>query len=352
MGEKADRRRWILLGAGMLFVAAVLTLTLHADRGAVARPGSGSDARTRGDVGSGAAAAAAWTRPALLPTLGSSASSAGSAEAGSAGDDLDAQTGVYTNLDYGNGRYYDPRDLAVLSDIIERNQLGEHSSPFDHDDGDGVFEPWELGYQEWRFGRLVALHLGPDRYATAGYEIAELPETISDLDALRVLDLHSNQLAELPAEIGQLGNLVELRLFRNQLADLPLEIGRLHNLEILVLGGNQLAELPPTLGDLRRLDTLHVNDNPLTALPEGLSGLVNLRLLNVSHGDADASPVRLTELPGSLADLPRLSVLLVGGNSLFCEDDGSGGPVLSLLTDGTISVQGLRSQRCFWIEGI
>lgn len=76
-------------------------------------------------------------------------------------DDATADT-LRTNLDPRfSARGLDPRQLAVLGDIIAISGLSEASSPFDYDDGDGVLEPWELGFQVWENGSLVLLAMGP-----------------------------------------------------------------------------------------------------------------------------------------------------------------------------------------------
>lgn len=137
-----------------------------------------------------------------------------------------------------------PTDLAVLEEIIRINQLDESSSPFDYDNGDGVLEPWELGYQVWRDGRLVLFATGPSPRFSFGYGIEFLPESIGDLAHLRVLDLHRNALRELPETLGALGTLRELHLSDNHLSALPITIGELTALRRAYLGGNDLTEVP------------------------------------------------------------------------------------------------------------
>ena len=56
-----------------------------------------------------------------------------------------------------------------------------------------------------------------EEMASFGYEIDYLPEAISRLHNLTVLDLLSNRLTELPESIGKLCNLTELSLSKNQL---------------------------------------------------------------------------------------------------------------------------------------
>lgn len=51
--------------------------------------------------------------------------------------------------------------IAAAASFIAISGLSEASSPFDYDDGDGVFEPWELGFQVWENGSRVLLAMGP-----------------------------------------------------------------------------------------------------------------------------------------------------------------------------------------------
>ncbi len=132
-----------------------------------------------------------------------------------------------------------PTDLAVLAQIIRINELDESSSPFDYDDGDGILEPWELGYQVWRDGRLLVLATGPSPNFSFGYAIAVLPDSVGDLAQLRVLDLHQNTLRELPGGVAALDALRRLVVGENELSALPDDLAYLA-LDGLGVGGNRL----------------------------------------------------------------------------------------------------------------
>jgi hypothetical protein len=264
---------------------------------------------------------------------------------------------AYTNQDLGAGdeRFFDPRDLAVLDAIILANGLGEDSSPRDRNDGDGVLEPLELGFQVWRHGRLRALHSGPDRFSSYGYRIEVLPDAIAELGLLEVLDLHETGLLGLPEAVGDLPALEELRVPGNALEELPLGLRRLATLRTLVLSANRLGGLPEEIGELAALEELHAARNPLGSLPAGLGGLERLRVLDVSalpEREAAASPEagtgELRELPEELGRLHELEILHVAGNRLFCGSAASGGGSLPapLADHRRVRVFGLGAQRC------
>lgn len=231
-------------------------------------------------------------------------------------------------------------DLDVLRDIIELNQLSEDSSLHDHDDGDGAFEPLELGYQVWEAGRLIELHSGPDEYTSYGYELRELPDSVGGLDALVELDLHTNRLRRLPESIRFLGRLRRLRLQRNRLEALPDGLFGLSELRELALSENALRALPESIEALDRLRVLHLRDNPLERLPHRIGRLVRLETLTLQR--SDRSGPALAALPDAMRDLRSLRLLNVAGLSLNCVTEPPG-----FLVDGSIDrVYGLAHQRC------
>jgi hypothetical protein len=180
---------------------------------------------------------------------------------GRSADDL---AGLRSNLQpLDPERDLDPADLAALAEIIRAGGLDEASSAFDYDDGDGVLEPWELGFQIWRDGELVLLALGPSPRFSFGYGLATLASEVGDLAALEVLDLHGNALGALPANLGALGALRALRLDENRLDELPGSLADLYALRSHNVRGNRLAALPGDLAYQEGLEELAVGGNRL-----------------------------------------------------------------------------------------
>ena len=64
-----------------------------------------------------------------------------------------------------------------------------------------------------------------------------------------------------------------------KLTDLPESLSQLAQLQMLDLSYNQLTSLPESLGQLTQLQTLDLSRNQLAALPEWMSGLTQLREL-------------------------------------------------------------------------
>ena|GEM_PF-2468626 len=144
-------------------------------------------------------------------------------------------------------------DLLVLSQIIEMNGITSLSSVLDDSDDDGyvddqsnIFTPLELGYQVWVDGRLVQLSfISEGIYQSYGYQIPYLPESISDLDYLEILNVSEVGLIEFPDSFGSLSNLSGLDAWRNNLNDdsFPSSMNDLQ-LAAISLDGNQLSIVP------------------------------------------------------------------------------------------------------------
>lgn len=146
---------------------------------------------------------------------------------------------------------------------------------------------------------LRELRLSECRY------LEELPESMSKLGSLRVLDLsYCSGLRQLPTDLGSLNyDLQELELsWCGRLEALPSSLENLTSLQKLCL--NQcysLKALPSNLGKLISLQELDLSCcESLEALPTSLEELPSLRLLNLS------SCTSLKDLPYGIGKLTSL----------------------------------------------
>ncbi|OOG19665.1 hypothetical protein BWD42_07065 [Sphingobacterium sp. CZ-UAM] len=158
-----------------------------------------------------------------------------------------------------------------------------------------------------------------------------LPEQLSGLKKLRVLDLAENAIDSLPDALFQLTELTDLNLSYNQLTSLSTKIGRLKNLNVLQLQSNRLKRVPVPIGRLQQLRELNLQANPIVALPSFI-GLKKLHILNLSFcnlgllpedigalsslKDLDVSDNFLVMLPESITQLSKLEKLRVSTNLL------------------------------------
>ena len=165
------------------------------------------------------------------------------------------------------GQEFDPNDLAVLADIIALNELTEDSSTMDFDNGDGVLDPTELGNQIWCGSRLRVLQMGPNSFSSFGYKISKLPDSISQLRFLRVLESNETGLEALPASLGTMQELERVSAFGNRLTELPPELATAGRLEEIQVGGNEVSKIPAELAEKPELKRLFVSGNPIEEMP-------------------------------------------------------------------------------------
>lgn len=107
-----------------------------------------------------------------------------------------------------------------------------------------------------------------------------LPDAVSELNELKVLDLSFNKLRGLSESIGDLVNLTQLFLNGNRLSSLPASIKRLKKLQELDLSNNKLKGIFKDIVDLKHLKRLCVEGNPLKF--EDMRSLIELTNKNLS----------------------------------------------------------------------
>lgn len=126
-----------------------------------------------------------------------------------------------------------------------------------------------------------------------------LPESITILKSLQILNLRNNELETLPESISNLTSLEKLNLSRNNLITLPEAIGNLTSLKILNIGNNKLKRLPEAITELNSLQELRLEYNNLTTLPNSIGNLTSLEYLDITLNP-------LTKLPNSISNLESL----------------------------------------------
>lgn len=142
----------------------------------------------------------------------------------------------------------------------------------------------------------------------------QIPSTISNLSALRILSLSQNNLSgQIPKEIGALINLQHLDLNHNSLSgSIPVEIGNLINLSILDFSYNSLQKaVPASIGRMQSLEKIDLSCNKLKGtLPQDLGNLRKLVLLDLSQNSLSGP------IPETLSYLQQLQYLIMEGNPL------------------------------------
>ena len=154
-------------------------------------------------------------------------------------------------------------------------------------------------------------------------QLISLPDSFVNLIALTELYLNNNQLTSLPDSFENLSALAVLYLRYNQLNTLPDSFGRLTSLTNLGLGENQLISLPDSFGNLTALKQLYLGENQLTSLPDSFGNLSALRVLYLKNN-------QLIALPNLFGRLTTLTNLYLYNNQLTSLPDSFGN--LSVLT--------------------
>jgi Leucine-rich repeat (LRR) protein len=144
--------------------------------------------------------------------------------------------------------------------------------------------------------------------------VSTLPETaLLLLDAVRVLNVSSNQLSGTFPNVTAMKRLTELRLSNNRFSGiLPDTLGAFTNLRVLQASSNELSgALPATLCNLKNLQNLDISNNALTGqIGICLSTLTALERLDLSRNQFTGG------IPSELGNLINLQVLLLNNNQL------------------------------------
>lgn len=157
-----------------------------------------------------------------------------------------------------------------------------------------------------------------------GNRLVYLPDTLSRLKNLTVLDASDNPLFSLPdalhaVPLRSLGasktnvrnvpyvpTLKELYLFGTPLKKIPENVLRLSSLEELYLGDAQLTALPDEMSSLKSLKQLFLEGNPLMNVLESVQALSSLEVLSLSGSQLGSGGV-----PGGMRRMYNLEEVLI-----------------------------------------
>ncbi len=114
--------------------------------------------------------------------------------------------------------------------------------------------------------------------------LEEIPQEISLLKKLKVLDLSGNDFTTLPKSFSELYNLEELFLNDEKKFNLNANIdiiSFLPRLKILHLENDSLNRLPKSIFKLNHLEKLFLNSNSFSEIPDELRSLNHLQYLDM-----------------------------------------------------------------------
>ncbi len=139
--------------------------------------------------------------------------------------------------------------------------------------------------------------------------ITNLPNSISHLKILEVLDLGYNDLTDLPKCLTNLTKISRLNLMWNHFTTLPVIIRQIVTINELEFQGNKLSELPDWIHKLTFLDAMDFSHNQLSSLNPKICDHPNLKYLDVWNN-------KLHDLPSKIGNLRNLERLSVSNNKL------------------------------------
>lgn len=197
----------------------------------------------------------------------------------------------------------DSRDVNVLLEIIEVNNLTKTAKSVFGKKKAVSMEPFDVGIQTWSYGRLISLNI-------SGFNISKLPESIGVLTTLEKLNISHNNIESLPENFGKMKPLKYLYLSDNRLKHLPESISKMDRLRQLDLSNNKLAKLPDKFGGMKSLKFLNLKNNLLSKLPQSFSKFRSLEKLELSNN-------KLTTLPSAISDLARLKQFYARNNKII-----------------------------------
>ncbi len=135
--------------------------------------------------------------------------------------------------------------------------------------------------------------------------IPELPANFGKLEQLQILHIMWEEygtnklrgLKDLPASFSQLANLQKFILPYQCFKQIPDCLTRLPKLQLLDLANNQLETVPENIGSFNSLEECILRGNKLTDLPSTIQNMPKLRYLDLSRNQFELIPPWLQQNP-------------------------------------------------------
>jgi Leucine-rich repeat (LRR) protein len=169
-------------------------------------------------------------------------------------------------------------------------------------------------------------------------EKTALPNNISLLRRLKVLDLNGNKLNELPEGLAGMPLLEFINLHNNPYIDLDNAakiLSKLASLKKVKISGCKLVNLGENLAQLSQIEVLDLSHNSIEALPTNIGTMVKLKVIDLAKNsklnsrqifsallpiphleELDLSDCNLTELGAEIGTMVRLKKLILTNNPI------------------------------------
>ena len=199
------------------------------------------------------------------------------------------------------GSLIDPSNFKVFADLQGKSAcvtLLQHNGPW-------VQLPNEFVESVYRATNSIDVQ----ELILKNHTLTTLPQNLSTLSSITLLDLSYNNFEAVPTSVCQLHQLRQLYLQHNKISAIPDSLGQLGNLRVIYLQYNSLSELPLGVCRCKSLQVLHIENNKIETLPEELGKLRNLKQLHATSNTIKA-------LPLSAQKLCHLEELYLSNNSI------------------------------------
>lgn len=156
-------------------------------------------------------------------------------------------------------------------------------------------------------GRVISINLSNRDLTTL-----IIPDNFSSLNSLSYLQLQGNKLTTIPEIITSVSILTVLNVSDNQLSELPQNLEELNRLTILNLSKNQFTMIPDGLINISSLIELDFSDNQLTSIPIDIDEFINLEILKLNNN-------KISDISVAICGLPEDCMIDLTGNHLCSE---------------------------------
>jgi Leucine rich repeat len=123
------------------------------------------------------------------------------------------------------------------------------------------------------------------KYLKITGRMTQLPESISKLSKLQMLDLSMNKIRKLPSSFSQLKHLRYVYLSFTELEKFPAELLVLPELRKLDLGHNPFTEIPAEINQLTHLIELDLSGAKVTKLPDSMAEMKQLTITTGQYSE-------------------------------------------------------------------
>ena len=136
-------------------------------------------------------------------------------------------------------------------------------------------------------------------------EKTALPDNISLLKRLKVLDLNGNKINELPEGLAGMTALEFINLHNNPYIDLDNAakvLSKLANLKKVKISGCKLIDLGEQLAKLNQIEALDLSHNSIESLPTNMETMLKLKVIDLAKNNK----LNTKQLFSSLSRIPKL----------------------------------------------